>query len=374
MENYLQATSQVAQTSLRSVIGRADLDTLLSDRDQINGELKGVIDAPTEDWGIEIERVEVKDITLPEGMKRSMSRQAEAERDRRARIIDADGEFQASTQALAGCGRHGRHPRRPAAAPAPDGDRRRRGEEQHARDAVPRRAAAVLRARHPGRGARPHTRPSRPPRPRPRPSRPHRPPRPYRRRRSCSRRPGRTRRPATSTAARSRTRRTTEQAPNPGSGAAQPETVPPARAGCDHGHIRLRSPWRIDDRSPSGPDECAQEREEALRWPTTARTPRAGRCSAWSTGATCVSPTIRSRRSSARSSARPARTTSARASPGRCSSGTTTSSRPSEGDETGGPRAVRDDPPRPPPRADLDPRDPALGRAGLRALVDGEGR
>jgi regulator of protease activity HflC (stomatin/prohibitin superfamily) len=98
VENYLQATSQVAQTSLRSVIGRADLDTLLSDRDQINGELKGVIDAPTEDWGIEIERVEVKDITLPEGMKRSMSRQAEAERDRRARIIDADGEFQASSK------------------------------------------------------------------------------------------------------------------------------------------------------------------------------------------------------------------------------------------------------------------------------------
>ncbi len=98
VENYLQATSQVAQTSLRSVIGRADLDTLLSDRDQINGELKGVIDAPTEEWGITIERVEVKDIMLPEGMKRSMSRQAEAERDRRARVIDADGEFQASTK------------------------------------------------------------------------------------------------------------------------------------------------------------------------------------------------------------------------------------------------------------------------------------
>ena len=98
VENYLQATSQVAQTSLRSVIGRAELDTLLSDRDQINAELRGVIDGPTEDWGITIARVEVKDITLPEGMRRSMSRQAEAERDRRARIIDADGEFQASTK------------------------------------------------------------------------------------------------------------------------------------------------------------------------------------------------------------------------------------------------------------------------------------
>jgi regulator of protease activity HflC (stomatin/prohibitin superfamily) len=98
VQNYLQATSQVAQTSLRSVIGRADLDTLLSDRDRINGELKDVIDAPTEEWGISIDRVEIKDISLPEGMRRSMSRQAEAERDRRARVINADGELQASTK------------------------------------------------------------------------------------------------------------------------------------------------------------------------------------------------------------------------------------------------------------------------------------
>jgi regulator of protease activity HflC (stomatin/prohibitin superfamily) len=98
VENYLHATSQVAQTSLRSVIGRADLDTLLSDREQINGELKAVIDAPTEDWGISIDRVEIKDISLPEGMRRSMSRQAEAERERRARVIAADGEYQASTK------------------------------------------------------------------------------------------------------------------------------------------------------------------------------------------------------------------------------------------------------------------------------------
>ncbi len=98
VENYLVATSQVSQTSLRSVIGRADLDTVLSDRDHINNELKGVIDAPTEDWGIRIDRVEVKDISLPESMRRSMSRQAEAERERRARVIGADGEFQASTK------------------------------------------------------------------------------------------------------------------------------------------------------------------------------------------------------------------------------------------------------------------------------------
>jgi regulator of protease activity HflC (stomatin/prohibitin superfamily) len=98
VENYLQATSQVAQTSLRSVIGRADLDTLLSDRSRINTELKDVIDAPTEEWGISIDRVEIKDISLPEGMRRSMSRQAEAERERRARVINADGELQASTK------------------------------------------------------------------------------------------------------------------------------------------------------------------------------------------------------------------------------------------------------------------------------------
>jgi regulator of protease activity HflC (stomatin/prohibitin superfamily) len=98
VDNYLQATSQVAQTSLRSVIGRADLDTLLSDRDRINAELRDVIDAPTEDWGIRVDRVEIKDISLPEGMRRSMSRQAEAERDRRARVINADGEYQASTK------------------------------------------------------------------------------------------------------------------------------------------------------------------------------------------------------------------------------------------------------------------------------------
>jgi regulator of protease activity HflC (stomatin/prohibitin superfamily) len=98
VEDYLQATSQVSQTSLRSVIGRADLDTLLSDREQINAELRAVIDTPTEDWGISIDRVEVKDISLPEGMRRSMSRQAEAERERRARVIAAEGELQASAK------------------------------------------------------------------------------------------------------------------------------------------------------------------------------------------------------------------------------------------------------------------------------------
>jgi regulator of protease activity HflC (stomatin/prohibitin superfamily) len=97
VQDYAYAIGQVAQTSLRSVIGHSDLDQLLSEREKINTKLRDIIDAPTEQsWGIRVERVEVKDIELPESMKRSMSRQAEAERERRARIITADGEYQAS--------------------------------------------------------------------------------------------------------------------------------------------------------------------------------------------------------------------------------------------------------------------------------------
>jgi hypothetical protein len=98
VENYLGAISQVARTSLRSVIGRADLDTMLSDREQVNAELRAVIDTPTDEWGVTVDRVEIKDIALPEGMRRAMAHQAEAERDRRARVIAADGEFQASAR------------------------------------------------------------------------------------------------------------------------------------------------------------------------------------------------------------------------------------------------------------------------------------
>jgi regulator of protease activity HflC (stomatin/prohibitin superfamily) len=97
VQNYLFATSQVAQTSLRSVIGQSDLDDVLSNREAINAQLKTIIDQLTEvPWGIKIDLVEVKDVQLPETMKRSMSRQAEAERERRARIISAEGELQAS--------------------------------------------------------------------------------------------------------------------------------------------------------------------------------------------------------------------------------------------------------------------------------------
>ena len=102
VQNYLFAVSQQAQTSLRSIIGQSEMDQLLSERDTVNRELRRVIDEPTEGpWGIRVERVEIKDVSLPESMKRSMSRQAEAERERRARIITADGEYQASKRLAA---------------------------------------------------------------------------------------------------------------------------------------------------------------------------------------------------------------------------------------------------------------------------------
>jgi regulator of protease activity HflC (stomatin/prohibitin superfamily) len=96
VQDYLQAVSQVAQTSLRSIIGKSDLDDLLSNRERLNEGLELMIDSPALGWGVQIDRVEIKDVALPESMKRSMSRQAEAERERRARVISADGELQAS--------------------------------------------------------------------------------------------------------------------------------------------------------------------------------------------------------------------------------------------------------------------------------------
>lgn len=96
VQNYLFAIEQVAQTSLRSIIGKSDLDDLLSNREELNRGLALMIDSPALDWGIHIDRVEIKDVHLPEGMKRSVARQAEAERERRARVITAEGEFQAA--------------------------------------------------------------------------------------------------------------------------------------------------------------------------------------------------------------------------------------------------------------------------------------
>jgi regulator of protease activity HflC (stomatin/prohibitin superfamily) len=102
VQNYMFAVSQRAQTSLRSIIGQSEMDELLSERDRVNKQLCRIIDAVTEDpWGVKVESVEIKDVSLPEGMKRSIARQAEAERERRARIITADGEYQASKRLAA---------------------------------------------------------------------------------------------------------------------------------------------------------------------------------------------------------------------------------------------------------------------------------
>src|SRR5689334_9678447 len=102
VQNYMFAVSQQAQTSLRSIIGQTELQQLLAERDSVNRQLRLIIDEPTEGpWGVKVERVEIKDVSLPEGMKRSMARQAEAERERRARIITADGEYQASKRLAA---------------------------------------------------------------------------------------------------------------------------------------------------------------------------------------------------------------------------------------------------------------------------------
>ena len=98
VENYLFATSQIAQTTLRSVLGQADLDELLSEREKLNTELQTIIDAHTDPWGIKVSSVEVKHVDLPQEMQRAMARQAEAEREKRAKIIHADGELQASEQ------------------------------------------------------------------------------------------------------------------------------------------------------------------------------------------------------------------------------------------------------------------------------------
>lgn len=96
VENYLFATSQISQTTLRSVLGQSELDDLLSEREKINHKLQEIIDSHTDPWGIKVSNVEVKQVDLPQEMQRAMARQAEAERERRAKVIAAEGEFQAS--------------------------------------------------------------------------------------------------------------------------------------------------------------------------------------------------------------------------------------------------------------------------------------
>jgi regulator of protease activity HflC (stomatin/prohibitin superfamily) len=96
VENFLLATSQIAQTSLRSVLGKADFDQLLSERERLNEELQKIIDESTEPWGVKVTAVEIKDVEIPEQMQRAIARQAEAERERRAKIINSEGEYQAA--------------------------------------------------------------------------------------------------------------------------------------------------------------------------------------------------------------------------------------------------------------------------------------
>ena len=96
VENFMVATSQIAQTTLRSVLGQHQLDELLSEREKINSILQGIIDEATAPWGVKVSIVEVRDVEIPQGMQRAMARQAEAERERRAKVISAEGEFQAS--------------------------------------------------------------------------------------------------------------------------------------------------------------------------------------------------------------------------------------------------------------------------------------
>jgi regulator of protease activity HflC (stomatin/prohibitin superfamily) len=96
VQNYVAATSQIAQTTLRSVLGQSDLDHLLTERDKLNARLQEIIDEQTEPWGVKVSVVEIKDVEIPASMQRAMARQAEAERERRAKVIAAEGEFQAS--------------------------------------------------------------------------------------------------------------------------------------------------------------------------------------------------------------------------------------------------------------------------------------
>ena len=98
VENYLFATSQLAQTTLRSVCGQVEMDDLLSERDKINTQLQNILDKHTDPWGIKVTTVEVKHIDLPQEMQRAMAKQAEAERERRAKVINAEGEYQAATK------------------------------------------------------------------------------------------------------------------------------------------------------------------------------------------------------------------------------------------------------------------------------------
>ena len=178
--DFIRATSQIAQTTLRSVLGQSALDDLLAEREKINQQLAQIIDDQTEPWGIKVSIVEVKDVELPQSMQRAMARQAEAEREKRAKIIHAEGEFQASQQ-LGGSGRdHQPEPGHdPAALPA-DAERDRIRAEHHGRLPAPDRHDQQPPHRQwPSRSNGGDQAPTRPtpstPAPRPRPNEPARP-------------------------------------------------------------------------------------------------------------------------------------------------------------------------------------------------------
>ena len=124
VQNYQAAIGQVAQASLRSIIGKSELDDLLSNRERLNQGLELMMDSPAVNWGIHIDRVDIKDVALPESMKRSMSRQAEAERERRARVISADGELQASEKLAQAAAAMSRAPTAPDGSQVPTRARR----------------------------------------------------------------------------------------------------------------------------------------------------------------------------------------------------------------------------------------------------------
>ena len=148
VQDYRSAIGQVAQTSLRSIIGKSNLDDLLSNREGLNQGLELMIDSPALGWGIHIDRVEIKDVVLPDSMKRSIARQAEAERERRARVITADGELQASEKLAQAAGVMAKSPSSLAVTPPGNGRRGGRGEELHPGPSVPRRTAQVPGEEH----------------------------------------------------------------------------------------------------------------------------------------------------------------------------------------------------------------------------------
>ena len=155
VENFHKATSQIAQTTLRSVLGKADLDMLLTEREELNEELQKIIDDQTEPWGIKVTTVEIKDVGVPQTMQKAMARQAEAERERRAKVINAEGEFQAAARLSRGRGRDLPEPDDdPAALPA-DAERDRDQPELHDRVPDRPRPAAAQRGQAGGRGEPP---------------------------------------------------------------------------------------------------------------------------------------------------------------------------------------------------------------------------